>query len=371
MDLHDGGHKGTVCWRTYEGRLETTKVESPAGLTSVRVENEEERGGMVRVTHRRGQMERGTRILAFLALSAAVALSVSCDLVPPPLKSLALTGGEFAMYPAFNPFREHYAVHPGTTDQLRLTAVAFDDQNLISVNGRDWEKSSATVDLAEVAPGEDIHVTISTPSARKRTYVIHYLPEIFPEFDITATSEATAGLLFLTPRFTVDDVPYNYLMMLDNAGVPHWYDRAVDRVADLKLQQNGQVSYSQRTGRNEWGLSDSEIVLLDENLEVKRRLTTVDLTQTDHHDFRVTTEGNYMLISYHTEIRDLTAYGLSEDEPTGDSVIQEMTPEGQVVWEWSTWNNVPLEDFTFFSFFFYLFFLNWLVNYDNNFIWCI
>ena len=51
---------------------------------------------------------------------------------------------------------------------------------------------------------------------------------------------------------------------------------------------------------------------------------------------------------YNTVLRDMTAYGLSEMEPVGDSVIQETTPDGDVIWEWSTWGNVPLDDFTVF-----------------------
>jgi hypothetical protein len=40
----------------------------------------------------------------------------------------------------------------------------------------------------------------------------------------------------------------------------------------------------------------------------------------------------------------MTAYGLSDQENVGDSVIQERTPAGDVVWQWRSWGNIDLSD---------------------------
>ena len=80
-------------------------------------------------------------------------------------------------------------------------------------------------------------------------------------------------------------------------------------------------------------IPDYNIVILDENLLETERVSTVGLTETTGHDFRITEEGNYMLISYHSEVRDMTQFGFDADDFVADSIIQEITPDREIVWQ--------------------------------------
>ena len=64
------------------------------------------------------------------------------------------------------------------------------------------------------------------------------------------------------------------------------------------------------------------------------------LTNTDHHDFLITADGNRILASYHPTTHDFRPYGdYARDEATEDAVIQEVTPAGAEVFRWSSWDH--------------------------------
>lgn len=103
-------------------------------------------------------------------------------------------------------------------------------------------------------------------------------------------------------------------------------------------------TYALRVGRNQFGIVDSVIVVLDDSFDEIDRLSTVGLTQTDNHDFIFTEEGSHIFVSYNSVVRDMTAFGLSAEEVVGDSVIQEVDNNGNIIFEWSSWDHIDLSD---------------------------
>ena len=60
-------------------------------------------------------------------------------------------------------------------------------------------------------------------------------------------------------------------------------------------------------------------------------------TTTDFHDLQPTPDGNYLLLSYRLRSGvDTSAYNGDADATVYDGVVQKVTPDGQLVWEWST-----------------------------------
>ena len=76
------------------------------------------------------------------------------------------------------------------------------------------------------------------------------------------------------------------------------------------------------------------------------------LTRTDSHDFRVLENGNYMVMAYQDTERDLShlTFDDEDDQPYGtdvyveDSAIQIVTPSRVAVFNWNSWDWLPLED---------------------------
>ncbi|MEL7186878.1 MAG: aryl-sulfate sulfotransferase, partial [Pseudomonadota bacterium] len=202
----------------------------------------------------------------------------------------------------------------------------------------------ATFEVANPEDGRDIVIQVSQGSGAKR-YTLHCIPLDVPDMDISvSTSEVSDGLLFVTPQFSVLDERKTYLLIIDNNGVPRFQRKIDGRAIDFKLHPNGMYTYALRVGRNQFGIVDSVIVVLDDSFDEIDRLSTVGLTQTDNHDFIFTEEGSHIFVSYNSVVRDMTAFGLSAEEVVGDSVIQEVDNNGNIIFEWSSWDHIDLSD---------------------------
>lgn len=57
--------------------------------------------------------------------------------------------------------------------------------------------------------------------------------------------------------------------------------------------------------------------------------------------FLVRENGNYVLLSYHGEIRDMTPVGGEPDELLVESVVQEITRGRTVDFQWTSWGSIP------------------------------
>ena len=101
-----------------------------------------------------------------------------------------------------------------------------------------------------------------------------------------------------------------------------------------------------------WGLRrDFEIVILDRDFNEVRRVTTTDaIPHTDQHDFLVKPNGNFVLMAYEPIEHDLSEFVDRHGNPYGtmefaeDSLIEEVTPEGDQVFFWTSYDHVYLGD---------------------------
>ena len=278
-------------------------------------------------------------------LLAACSDDPTTPLPPLALTALAVESANGEMYPDFARQTRHYAVRCEPSTELTLTATPSAPSDRVAIDGQQPVRGERTVQLIDLLPDQDISVEVSRASAATERYTVHCLAEDFPEIEVVrADPEASTDLILVSPKFRENGERKSYLAILDNNGVPRFRRKIDATVNDFKRHANGVYSYALSTGQNAFGIRDWVIVLLDENFNEIERVTTVGLTQTDTHDFLFTEEGNRILLSYHSNPRDMTAFGLAADEIVGDSVIQEVTPQGQVVFEWNSWDHIDLND---------------------------
>jgi hypothetical protein len=258
----------------------------------------------------------------------------------PKAAAISVVGAQNDIYPAFSQDIRHYALVSSPTDTIELTLTAQQPGTTIS-SGTAASRGILSMAIRPEDAGRDFSFELVNGGIANH-YVLHYLPEDFPIIDVT---EKNAGVVdgFIITSFIfnrVDEV-YNYGVIMDNNGVPRIYGKDI---VDIKRHDNGMFSSMQPRGLNAYGLMTSEHIVMDADFNTVDRVTTVGLNHTDGHDFIITPEGNYILIAYHTTLRDMTAYGYSDNEPVGDSVIQEITPDRDVVFQWSSWGNIDLSD---------------------------
>jgi len=246
-----------------------------------------------------------------------------------------VAGVRLALTPGFDPSVARYLIYPADPVQaVSVTAVAGDALT-IALNGDAIESGVAT-ELEDVEPGSDIEVTVSNEAGASRTYTLVYVPSNFPELKVTVhTPEASTDPIYVSPQSNVS----TYIIKLDNNGVPYFYREIESPVYDFKKHPNGQYSYAATLPGDTY-----EQVLLDASFEEVDRITTVGLENTDNHEFKILPNGNYIMIAYERIERDLTSFGGAEDARVADSILQEISPEREVLFEWNSWDYVSYDE---------------------------
>lgn len=291
-------------------------------------------------------MTRSSLINTVLIALASLLFGCSIESDSPnlDLSSLTVQGTSSALYPHFDKGIRHYAVRCGTSDVLTLTATTAGLNAKVSIDGSPSVWRSTQIELANPDPDQDIVVEVFSGFLVGR-YTLHCLAADFPEIQVVhAEPEVTPGLLLVSPRIRPNGVRKTYIIVLDNNGVPRFRRKIEATADDFKRHSNGLFSYALFEEVNQFGLGDSVIVVLDEEFNEIDRLKTVGLTQTDNHDFIFTDEGSHIFISYNSTSRDMSAFGLSTDEIVGDSIIQEVASDGQVIFQWNSWDHIDLTD---------------------------
>ena len=291
--------------------------------------------------------------LVLLAGALAVASpGFAREPAPPTLRTLTATGDGRAMYPPFDPDVHHYAVGCDESERLTLTLSAANAATRVTIDGTAYPSPDAVVELTGVSPDGDIVVSLSGAGG-SATYTIHCLPPGFPTITARKANGGAPDVLVLASVRTDND---RYHMILDDNGVPRFqrWEPATSRY--LRYHPDGLYPFSlfRRAGSiptfRGVDLPTYEAAVLDWDLrEVDAGIRVAPpLTHTDSHSFAIKPNGNYVLLSYEPAQRDFSAlldpngnpYGATEG--TEDSVISEVTPGGEMVFQWNAWDHLAV-----------------------------
>ncbi|MEE9465699.1 MAG: LamG-like jellyroll fold domain-containing protein, partial [Candidatus Neomarinimicrobiota bacterium] len=162
------------------------------------------------------------------------------------------------------------------------------------------------------------------------------VPSNFPLIDITINDNPDPGYIFLDNR-TGGSNSYN--VIFDNTGSPIWYLQTSDERRDMKVQHNGVLTMLARTG-------GYRFVGLDTNYREIASYRAVNGYSTDEHELQVLEDGGYLLIGLRHETVDMTQYlpGANSNASVGQTIIQEFTPEGDLIFQWRAWDNFDVRD---------------------------
>tara|TARA_X000000368_G_scaffold259920_1_gene205576 strand:+ start:1326 stop:2849 length:1524 start_codon:yes stop_codon:yes gene_type:complete len=262
------------------------------------------------------------------------------------LSDLKVTTDLDIFYPNFDSDIYHYTADC-VSDGTVLVEAATLEQLRISINGDAKNGLSHEATFNDLVIENDIVINV-TNGPYSSDYVIHCIDSDFPEITVTHKDELLLddGFYIISPRYTLDDQSLTYLLIIDENAVPRFRKKINGIATDFKRHGNGQYSYAQRTIRNDFGHWDNEIVILNVSFEEVDRVQTIGLNHTDNHDFLISNEDTYILMSYNSAYRDLSPYGLSNNELTRDSVIQEISKDGQILMQWDSFDHVDIEDCT-------------------------
>jgi len=282
-------------------------------------------------------------LLKFVILFLLVSCSSGSDLDRTSwtdLKSLNVVTNDNIFYPSFSAEFNHYAVSCGDGNIFSVNLASENAGTEIYINNVLSGIGSSNRNFEGYSSENDIVIELRNDNLSKK-YYLHCITKDFPLMEITTkTKDVEQGLIITSPNAEGK----GYLLILDNNGVP-LYRKVVDGVvSDFKRHSNGEYSYALRDVANEFGQKDASIFLLTSEFKEKIKLKTIGLNQTDNHDFLISPSGTYILLSYNSNYRDMRPQGLSENELTRDSVIQEQNAQGQVLFQWDSWDHIDVNN---------------------------
>ena len=269
------------------------------------------------------------------------------------------------MYPAFDPQILQYAV--GCHSEVTLTLSAAGPDARVSVDGIQQPASNAEVTVSALHDGDnsdnddagldgpdasDIEIVVSDADGSSTTYVVHCIPDGYPEITPIrnpASNGVIEDLILLHLR------PGHYPSIVDTNGVPRFHRYTPTGGPYLRVFQiGGRYRYafprSDRVSEKAWVILDEHFAVLDD------RVTTSYLVKTNGHDFRILDNGNYLVMSYEPAVRDLRFMeslipDISNPERVlvDDTAVQIVTsrqPVGDVVFSWNSFHHFDLRDCT-------------------------
>ena len=195
-----------------------------------------------------------------------------------------------------------------------------------------WE-SLTTADVAMTAEEEVSAAALDGPMIMPNGVAV---PSNFPHINITINDNPDPGYIFLDNR-TGGSNSYN--VIFDNTGSPIWYLQTDDERRDMKVQHNGMLTMLARIGGNRF-------VGFDTHYREIASYRAVNGYSTDEHELQVLEDGRYLLIGLRHEYVDMTQYlsGANTNASVGQTIIQEFTPEGDLIFQWRAWDNFDVRD---------------------------
>lgn len=265
---------------------------------------------------------------------AAGAAGFETVAVTPALSNLVVSGVASGLTPTFKDNVRRYSVRASDpAGDVTLTAVA-DPALEIEIAGERTESGMARV-MYDVEPGTAIEIRVSNREGQVRVYTLAYLPFDFPDLKVTVQRPgASTDPIYLALQSGV-----RHLAKVNRHGVPLFYRKIDGDIRDFKKHPGGEHSYAVEVAENQW-----EHVVLDSSFREVDRVTAVGLEGTDHHEFLMLENGNFVVLAYVPTLRDLTEFGEGADARVFDSMLQEITPERDVVFEWNSWGHMSYDD---------------------------
>jgi len=245
-----------------------------------------------------------------------------------------------ALYPDFDPTVSDYVTRCGSAPVTM--SVEAPPGTTVAVNGQPAQGGTFTQDV-QLSPGRSFSFSTAV-GAQTSTFYVRCLPPDFPAWTYTRTGTPAANFYILTPQAGVTPsggAAGGYVAIFDDHGVPVWWQQAAG--GDAKLLPDGTLGWWTATagGTSSPGF---ETHRLDGSLVHTWRTVGSD---TDIHDFQLLPNGDVLMLTYAPRpgTIDLSAYGGPSTNATVlDAEIQEIAPDGTLVWSWNTKDHIPLTE---------------------------
>lgn len=258
--------------------------------------------------------------------SATVSVTVSCV--------TEISASQGGLSPGFDPSVPDYTIRcDGSPLELSGRLAEGSD---IAVDG-EQSQMGAFSSVVPLEANQEFSFEIGGDQGQN-AYHVRCLPADFAAWEYERLLPPSHNFYLVTP--TLGAGAGRYAVIFDDHGVPvWWYTENPAAPSDGKVLPDGTIAWWSSTAPHG---DDYEVRELDGTL-VKSFFAATG--RTDSHDFQLEPNGNFLVLSYQPrEHVDLTAFGGGADDTVTDAVIEELTPDNESIWSWSTHGHIGLEE---------------------------
>lgn len=235
------------------------------------------------------------------------------------------------LLPGFAPSVHDYVVRCDGSTSVRVSARAQGGAEVF-VDGVKRRRAAIRLE-----PGQAFTVEARVGGAAG-SYSVRCLPPDFPAFTETRLGR-TPYWYVVTPSLSLATARGNYVAIFDGNGVPVWWYRATKPPIDAKLLPGPLVAYAtypvdSHAAYDLRGL-DGQLV----------RRVTAPAGLVDDHELQRRANGDLVfLVARPKQHVDLSALGGATDATVLEDEIDEIAPNGKLVWSWSTDGHISVSE---------------------------
>ena len=193
---------------------------------------------------------------------------------------------------------------------------------------------------SKVPPGADFRIRVGKGEERA-TYRVRCLPADFPDWEFEALRPAAPG--FFTVGFQASPKERSWVIVFDEKGAPRWWHSPDIRALWGQILGEGNFQWARSFGDG-YGLDPR---MGHEVRTPSDRLLRVVRTKgsiIDGHEFRELPNGNVLVDAYVPETADLRRVGGPRRAAIVSAEIQELDPQGRVLWSWTSRGHIGLRE---------------------------
>jgi hypothetical protein len=272
------------------------------------------------------------RVLSAVVAGACLALAACSDATPAAAPALSLHTTP-ALDPGFSAGVPDYTLR--CPDRVVKVHAQVPPGRTVTIDGK---AASGSVDQqVTLAPGQAFKIQDGST-----THYVRCTPGDFPRWKVQRRGKPVSRWIAFAP--TEREQPPRgapYSVIADGNGVPVWWARA-DGATPLTttVLPDATVAWARLGGP----FSQTYWDHVKLNGGALPHLETVG-EGADHHDFQPLPNGNHLMIAYRPRYGvDLRRFGGPRDATVFDGEVQELTPDGKLVWSWSTEGHVKLRE---------------------------
>jgi Arylsulfotransferase (ASST) len=278
--------------------------------------------------------------LLLLALAAAGLLALAVAGLEIAGKAEPSEGGSITLegvFPDFDPAETLYVSRCGrNAEPIRAEASGG---ARVAVGSKTPRAGAFRIDPGAM-PGEDFHVSV-LDDGQRRAYRVRCLPADFPAWQFEQLRPAAPGLFVVSFRASRNARPW--VIVFDSEGVPRWWYSPETRALWGQVLSDGTIAWARSFGDG-YGRDPRMAHEIRSPAGKLLRLVRTRDSIIDGHELRETEGGSFLIDSYVPTQANLERFGGPAKAAVVSAEIEELDPNGRVVWRWRSRRHIDLDE---------------------------